>query len=798
MAWRSRRLACVEGLEPRSLFNSVTINGEFPRDLISDESRSVFYAIDGYVATYDLVTGQRKLGIDLGDDASPGGGDITVDGSALYVSDGRSTSTQGVVHRINLADNTVTDLPFEVSSASSYGHAQLVVVSPQTAIFTDPSGNLRKLDLATGNASIVLDSVTGRPITAYKLIRSADRQTVVFTDSLGNYGVYHTATDTFSTSLIKSYWAANVAVSSDGSRVAIDTSTSSTNFGPAPVITDGQLSIVREFPPDEDTVAFDPVRPIIYTYNRTSDRISAFDVNSWEKLYDFAADSSVVLGNFTFRETLVTEDGKHMVVGWESQNSYNTRAIRIYSLAETKPVITGITGSVQRDKPVPITVTMTDARGGVVTDFVGSVRFESSAYGAVLPEPIVFKAADHGVKTASVLFPVAVADFSLTAIAVDGGGSFVINHIFQDTVAPTTSFSTISTYEGSPSTLVTVYYTDDSRLDTSTIGAVDDIVVRDRKGRELAVKMDPFTTPYFDYGGKTGRATYLVLPPGGAWDEADSGDYTIAGREGAVTDMAGNSVDMTPKTFTVDIAPPPPPPPDGVVSLAVMGLKDNRAAIGSAITARVTIRNVGEGALATANVYADLKGNFYGYSTYEGFDERRVNIKPGKSKTFNFKLFISEFADPGDYTVTASAYPDGGSDMNEADNEVVSDSFEIYDPVGPLTALPLTLMLMPSSSAQAKVTVQNDSTNPVRGQYTFQLLVTADGTVAGRTTTLATLTKLISLKPGQQKAIPCRFETPAGLAEGNYQLLLVDSKTLESVVPPIGNGGGSGAGVIFR
>ena len=60
-------------------------------------------------------------------------------------------------------------------------------------------------------------------------------------------------------------------------------------------------------------------------------------------------------------------------------------------------------------------------------------------------------------------------------------------------------------------------------------------------------------------GGKTVIATYSVPAPGGAWDAADNGTYTVALAAAAVQDLAGNPSAAVAKlgTFAVNVPPLP-------------------------------------------------------------------------------------------------------------------------------------------------------------------------------------------------------------------------------------------------
>ncbi len=62
--------------------------------------------------------------------------------------------------------------------------------------------------------------------------------------------------------------------------------------------------------------------------------------------------------------------------------------------------------------------------------------------------------------------------------------------------------------------------------------------------------------------GRFVRGLYALEPPGGAWDAADNGEYTVSIDREAVADANGNTL-AAPRlgAFAVRIAPTPPPPP---------------------------------------------------------------------------------------------------------------------------------------------------------------------------------------------------------------------------------------------
>ncbi len=99
----------------------------------------------------------------------------------------------------------------------------------------------------------------------------------------------------------------------------------------------------------------------------------------------------------------------------------------------------------------------------------------------------------------------------------------------------------------------TVTYTDNHSIDVSSIDS-NDIQISGPAGFSTSGTLSSVSPT----GNGTPRTvTYQFTPPGGTWDFADSGTYTIAMKSGQVLDNEANSVPAgTLGTFTVTIAPP--------------------------------------------------------------------------------------------------------------------------------------------------------------------------------------------------------------------------------------------------
>lgn len=160
-------------------------------DLIVDDTRHLLYITTGAgtVERYDWVNHQFLTPINVGGHLA--GGDITPDSNTLVVADQTPQGNLSVVHKINLIDQTVTDIAFarEHFYQSDYGGSyDVAILSNQTAWITvngDSFVTLKTLDLTTNTVDVYHD-VNNNPVSLYRyspLERSANRESV----SIRNY-----------------------------------------------------------------------------------------------------------------------------------------------------------------------------------------------------------------------------------------------------------------------------------------------------------------------------------------------------------------------------------------------------------------------------------------------------------------------------------------------------------------------------------------------------------------------------------------------------------------------------------
>ncbi len=125
-----------------------------------------------------------------------------------------------------------------------------------------------------------------------------------------------------------------------------------------------------------------------------------------------------------------------------------------------------------------------------------------------------------------------------------------------DTQAPTARLTASNvTVKGGTSQTFTVTYTDNAGINATTLDNSDVRVTGPNNFSQLASLVSSSSS------GTSRAATYRVNAPGGSWDTADNGAYTVAVQTDQVRDTSGNPVASgTLGSFAVNVATPPTPP----------------------------------------------------------------------------------------------------------------------------------------------------------------------------------------------------------------------------------------------
>ncbi|WP_353475011.1 CBM35 domain-containing protein [Salipiger sp. H15] len=129
-----------------------------------------------------------------------------------------------------------------------------------------------------------------------------------------------------------------------------------------------------------------------------------------------------------------------------------------------------------------------------------------------------------------------------------------------DTVAPLVGAVVAAdiTAAGGASATVTITFSDDVALDASSFGTGDISVT----GPNGALQVTGFSLSAAGNGSPR-SVTYTLAAPGGSWDSADNGAYTVALLGGQVTDTSGNPVAANAALASFNVSVPDTPPPAG-------------------------------------------------------------------------------------------------------------------------------------------------------------------------------------------------------------------------------------------
>ena len=126
-----------------------------------------------------------------------------------------------------------------------------------------------------------------------------------------------------------------------------------------------------------------------------------------------------------------------------------------------------------------------------------------------------------------------------------------------DNTAPTATLNTTvltQQPDSEAAAVFTVTYSDNNAIAANTIDA-NDVTVIAPDGTELEVTLVSVDTA----GDGTPRtATYAIAAPGGTWDVADNGEYTVTTNQGEIADVSGNLLEAIAGSLTINVPEQPP------------------------------------------------------------------------------------------------------------------------------------------------------------------------------------------------------------------------------------------------
>jgi len=335
-----------------------------------------------------------------------------------------------------------------------------------------------------------------------------------------------------------------------------------------------------------------------------------------------------------------------------------------------------------------------------------------------------------------------------------------------DTTPPTAAITAANvTAAGGTTQTVTVVYSDNTAVNVATIGA-DDITVAGPGGAPVTVT-GVQATPATNASPVT--AVYMLAAPGGTFDAADDGAYTITLPAGAVTDAAGNPVAAGTGTFSVAVGGPSGPGPDLVVAAITGGKKGLPPSVVGGAKGQVRVRVTNQGDAPVAGpVSIALVARDVDPATPETGDTAIVTtpakvlkLKPGKSKLVPVKFTYPNVASGAAYALVATVdAANGVTEGNETNNEGASATNVTIAPA--FVDLAATAIGQPKGGTIAigkknaiTLTVQNLGNVPATGllNMDFYASTTPDGVIDTGDILLGSIPKKLKLKAGASKTI---------------------------------------------
>ena len=290
------------------------------RHFIFDHAGHYLYMTmsDGWLRRYNLATAQMENGYYLGGRLN--GFDIAPDDSFLLVAQGEGSDTQSIVHKINLATGTITN----IISSTGGGTADVAIASNGIAFVTtfgvsnSPFTNLLQIDLATNTASVRSDTpgwaaADNKISSGALIIRSKDghRLCVSEATALGNGHCFTYSADTNTFSPRGEAGSARTALNRNGSIMATGI-INSLSLDSVP-----GYNFLHVFSHLGGGVTFDAVTDTVYAQSTFSDEIIAYDTNTFLEKFRLIVGEGQSFDQ-TFNGFEASDDGKHLALATAS------------------------------------------------------------------------------------------------------------------------------------------------------------------------------------------------------------------------------------------------------------------------------------------------------------------------------------------------------------------------------------------------------------------------------------------------------------------------------------------------
>jgi glutamine cyclotransferase len=287
------------------------------RDIIFDSLRNRLYASteDGYLERYDLENKQALAPIAVG--TSLYGMDISEDFSALYITENYFADGQCVLHKVNLDDYSVTDIPYDLESHEAGGWDIKIASNGKGIMISRFNGTggpyrVRELDLATDTLTLRTD-VQGLSDGGHgtQMFRSSDRSLLVI---MGYYPndifLYYSVSGSFERYDIGYPSLGPFAVSRDGRLIATQKQAATSSY-PVTIWSADFTQVTQISGGIPGGLSFDPLDKILYIFDDSKNEIRVLDAESWEELYQITSKYNFgAFAPFAIGETAFSDDGR--------------------------------------------------------------------------------------------------------------------------------------------------------------------------------------------------------------------------------------------------------------------------------------------------------------------------------------------------------------------------------------------------------------------------------------------------------------------------------------------------------
>ena len=823
-ARRPTTFRTAEPLEPRVLLADNTLFFFNARDMAYDDARGLLYFTlrhDRIVARYDP---HNKVALPPVEVPATGlfGFDLTPDGRSLYVAASEladppfSEDVRPVVRRVDLASGTVAPGAIRPDGAGSgffHGSAfDLAVTNNSRALGVLGVGvpsPVLELDLGGSDWSPrpdfkpVYGNLPPHAEQDARLFRSADRSLVAIA-GLGRTGLtlYDSSADVFTR--VRHFGGSinAVALSPDGSQVAVGI-VNGTSYQVE--LCDRALNTVRTFDNAGGFLAFNAGGDMLYTGTqrarpeygdllfpnvvghdlRTGNETFPREIRGWAAprigydLYNPPTEP------FAHNDALVSGDGRWLFLS-------NGEMVEMVDLAEIaaagRPVIEGLPPPLRGDTlpmlyagvPTPITVRVLDYNGQTNAAYRGVVSLDYVSFRAT--EFVIqhrFTEQDAGVHTFSVTY----VDYSILH-----SGSGVVRardvgrSVWHDVTArldlrgpdlsppvPLLSAGSVP-FASAPTHTFKVTYVEDRELDFTTLGD-DDVVVVAPNGSHLPVRLVGHTSEGWTHTGE-----YEVAAPGGAWDPADAGTYTVRTNAGGVIDRAHNATAAADVgTFAVTAAVPF----DLAAGFAAAALPATVIG-GERGRAVVTVTNLGTlparlgGSRLTLRLSADAVADG-GDAVLAEKVLPNASVKGGAKRPYPLRFVVPETLAPGAYTLLAAVEPPAGTgDFDPRNNTAAGPAVAVAARTVSLSpVMPAPVQFRAGRAGRFSMHLHNAGSVAGSGAAGVRLLLSTDATLDASDVLLAEAATPITLAAGRKRRVPVSFQLPAPVAPGEYVVFAV-------------------------